>query len=107
MEDATVKLKNNKGSFYAPPNLENKKNVLIITAVVIILALALLVGGYVFYKSTKNAGSPVDDSNQEAAQEATKGVLPSVSNNPLESRPNLNPVDNTNPITEVKTNPFE
>ena len=103
MEENIMKPKINSDSFDAVLGSGNKKKILIIIAVV--LGLALFAGGYFFYRSVKNVQDLTD--SQQAAKEATKGVLPPVSNNPLESRPNLNPVDNTNPITEIKNNPFE
>ena len=105
MEDETVKLTNNKANLDIKTHPDNKKNVLIITIVAVAVGLSLLLGGYVWFKSVSK--DPVDNSNQEAAQEAAKGVLPSLSSNPLENKPNVNPVDNTNPIKEIKTNPFE
>ena len=34
-------------------------------------------------------------------------VLPSVSTNPLDNKPDINPADQTNPFKNIKTNPFE
>jgi len=106
MENETATVKNTRAGLETGAHPGNKKNVLIITAIAVVVGMVLLLGGYAWFKSVKNAESP-DDSNQKAVQEATRGVLPSVSNNPLEGRPNLNPVDSTNPITEIKINPFE
>ncbi len=41
-------------------------------------------------------------------ENSTSGALPSIENtNPLENKPNLNPVSKTNPYKNIKTNPFE
>jgi hypothetical protein len=37
----------------------------------------------------------------------SKTILPSTSTNPLDNKPNINPVDQTNPFKNIKTNPFE
>lgn len=34
-------------------------------------------------------------------------IIPSVSTNPLDNKPNVNPIDQTNPFNNIKTNPFE
>ena len=92
---------------------KNKKIALIISIAVICLIFAgLLIGVYFWwndYKKAKTAG--IIDGNKEASEKimegATKGTLPSISNNPLDSKPNLNPVEKTNPIKDIKINPFE
>lgn len=104
MQESIIATKKSGGGFYETAGSGNKKRILM--AVSVVAALALFLAGYIFYRSVKNGQSPAEK-NQEVANEATKGVLPSLSNNPLENKPNLNPVDNTNPIKEIKTNPFE
>lgn len=74
---------------------------LVVTAALVLVA-ALLLSGYLVWK--KYMG---DRAYNDAAQDAAKGTLPAISNNPLENRPNINPAEKTNPITEIKTNPFE
>lgn len=98
----------------------NKK---ILIPMIIVFALALLGGGYFYWsQKQKTAEAPIqtDDSReinvsdiQETATEdiltdsATKGTLPSIRTNPLEEKPDLNPVDKTNPYKDIKTNPFK
>ncbi|MFA6097417.1 MAG: hypothetical protein WC788_07370 [Candidatus Paceibacterota bacterium] len=102
----------------------NKK---IIIPVAIVFVVAVLGGGY-FYWSQKSQNqkpkvveTPVadeskktDDVKKEDAttdevitDSATKGTLPSIQTNPLEEKPDLNPVDKTNPYKDIKTNPFK
>lgn len=84
----------------AAPDPWTPKKVTITVALV--LLAAVLFSGYLVWK--KYIG---DRAYEDAAQGAAKGTLPSISNNPLENRPNINPAEKTNPITEIKTNPFE
>lgn len=106
-----------------------KKNILIIA---IVLAVLLITGSYLFYLKSKPAAAPPADvvNNSETAdlaktdivpdtavnssedkskiiEDAIKGVLPDIQANPLEEKPNLNPVDKTNPYKNIKTNPFK
>lgn len=82
----------------------------IILAIIILLVAGAAAGGY-FYWSKKNAGTNVLDKVNEATDKinnsATRGVLPSLQTNPLENKPDLNPVDKVNPYKNIKTNPFE
>lgn len=87
-----------------------KKSILILIVVGVIIGLGI--GGYFYWKSkqttpeqqaTKGAGEAV----QKITESASQGVLPSVSTNPLENKPDVNPVDKTNPFKDMKTNPFE
>ncbi len=63
-----------------------------LATILTIVFLILLGASYWQYKQTK----PKE-----------KEIVPSVSINPLDNKPNINPVDQTNPFTNVKTNPFE
>ncbi len=95
--------KNIHSGIYSIENMGNKKIVIIVSVAVLVVMIAL--AGYFWWK---NSGVAEDANEAEnISDEATKGTLPSISNNPLDSKPNLNPVENTNPIREVKTNPFE
>ena len=75
------------------------KNKIAIMVFVLILAVA---GYLVFIFKTK---PPAEDIGQTVNQ----GVLPSLgeNTNPLKNKPNVNPVDASNPFRSVKTNPFE
>ena len=78
-----------------------KKGVIII---VIVLVLFLIIIGYLFLKSTTASRSAA-----EMSQIINQGVLPSLgeSTNPMKNKPDVNPVDASNPFRSIKTNPFE
>jgi flagellar basal body-associated protein FliL len=89
---------------------------LVITIIVALVLIILGIGGY-FYWSQNKIQTPQEQA-QQAASETTdilnnsvsQGVIPSIDTaqvNPLKDNPNINPVDKTNPFTNVKTNPFE
>ncbi|OGI71172.1 hypothetical protein A3B84_01410 [Candidatus Nomurabacteria bacterium RIFCSPHIGHO2_02_FULL_35_13] len=75
----------------------NKKKIVII---VVILVIIIVVIGYLFL-SSKTPFQSIENVNQ--------GVLPSLgeSTNPLKNKPNVNPVDVSNPFRSIKTNPFQ
>ena len=93
-----------------PQNIFNnlsigKRNIIIIISVaVLIIAIALL--GF-FLQGGFKKPLPSFGPRDSAIEESTKGTLPSFSNNALDGKPNLNPVEKTNPVSEVKVNPFE
>ncbi len=69
-----------------------------------LIAIALLVvllGASYWYLQSKKSGDEV------IIETANEEVLPSVSTNPLDNKPNINPADQTNPFKNIKTNPFE
>ncbi len=79
-----------------------------------IVALLLLAGGYWYWKST-TALTPEEQALNKAKEAAdtltkntTQGVIPSldVNTNPAGNLPDTNPVNKTNPFSDVKTNPF-
>ncbi len=98
----------------------NKKTLLLIIAVVLLIGLG--VGGYFYWSNWKKSKTTPKSTESQAftqalenaseaagaiTESATKGVLPSVGANPLESKPDVNPADKANPFKNVKTNPFE
>lgn len=88
--------------------MDKKTITRIILAVAIFLIVCLAVGGYLWWQSV-NRKSPGSGNTIDTSQ-VTKGLLPSlpdVKTNPLENKPDLNPVDKANPIKNIKTNPFE
>ncbi len=94
------------------PKEISKKEILIITTVVLLIGLAA--GGYFLWnnwKKSNNSEKTILEKAGEVADKiiegATKGVLPSIQTNPLENKPDVNPVDKTNPFKDIKTNPFE
>ena len=89
----------------------NKKALIIIIAVILIIALG--VGGY-FYWSKKNKADTgakalenIGEATEKITESAMKGVLPSLQTNPLENKPDINPANKANPYKNIKTNPFE
>lgn len=76
-----------------------KKSYLITTVSAIIL-LILLGAGYWYIQSRKTEVKIKTETFNEE-------VVPSVSTNPLDNKPNINPVDQTNPFKNIKINPFE
>lgn len=89
----------------------NKK--LIITIIVVVLVLLILAVSTYFYLVylEKSKGfdifGDIGDANKKILDDATRGTLPSLSTNPLENKPDINPADAGNPIKDIKTNPFE
>ena len=89
-----------------------KKEILMIIAVILLIGLA--VGGYFLWynwESFVSSGNKALDSAGDAAKKitenATKGILPSIGTNPLESKPDVNPADKANPFKNIITNPFQ
>lgn len=81
-----------------------------------------VIAGYFFYGKNKkveplptasvnnNASNIINEESIQGDQitdSATKGTIPSIQTNPLEEKPDLNPVEKTNPYTNIKTNPFK
>lgn len=75
------------------------KNFYLIAAVSIIILLILLGVIYWYVRSGDEVKVVTETPKEE--------VLQSVSTNPLDNKPNINPVDQTNPFKNIKTNPFE
>lgn len=98
----------------------NKKKIIIIIAVVLLLII-LSVGGYLYWNNLKKSKTKIENENLKKTENttekiiensaiietATQGTLPSVGTNPLENKPDINPVDKANPFKNVKTNPFK
>ena len=90
----------------------SKKETLIIIAAV--LLIGLIVGGYFLWNNWKKSSSSettilekAGEAAEKITESATKGVLPSIGINPLESKPNVNPADKANPFKNIITNPFK
>lgn len=83
----------------------------IITIAGALILILLAVGILFFYKYKNKADDALKNvgDTTEMLEGATKGVLPSLPTvtNPLENKPDLNPVDKANPMKNIKTNPFE
>ena len=88
----------------------NKKIIILIILTAVLLIIAVLFG-YLYQINLKgSSGEKTLENTANTAEEitnsATKGVLPSLETNPLENKPDINPADNSNPIKNVRTNPF-
>jgi len=89
----------------------NKKNIIILIAVILILGLA--VGGLIYWnkweKARKGSGAieKAGEATGKLIEGVNKGALPSVGANPLGSKPNINPADKANPFKDIKINPFD
>lgn len=89
---------------------------IIITMIAAIVIVLLGIGGYFYWTKTR-VQTPQEQSQQIIGettdvlnQSVSQGVLPSVDTeqvNPLKNNPDINPVNKTNPFTDIKTNPFQ
>jgi hypothetical protein len=90
----------------------NKKTTIIIIVTILII-IGLGAGGYIYWNNQKKSKAAAEASQKakKAADavldSALKGVLPPLEINPLENKPDLNPVEKANPYKNIKTNPFE
>lgn len=85
----------------------------ILTLIVVVIVIGLGIAGYFYWdkymkvspeiKAVENAG----ESAQKITDSATQGVLPEINTNPLENKPEVNPIGKTNPFKDLKINPFE
>lgn len=98
-----------------------KKRIILIIILVVVVGLA--VGGYFYWKKynpfaswfgTKEKTSPetqaidaASKANELLGEKTSQGVLPemNVQSNPLENKPDTNPINKTNPF-QGQTNPF-
>lgn len=80
-----------------------------IIAVVVVIAAALV--GYYYWKGDRAAApkeaEEVAKSADVLTESSIQGTVPSLSANPLENKPQVNPAEKANPFSSVKTNPFE
>ena len=94
----------------------NKK---LLISILVLVILGLAVGSYFwwvkYYKkpapspveqATSNIQKTVESINQSAAQDALIDI-DAVTINPMENVPDVNPYDDTNPFSNIKTNPFQ
>ncbi len=90
-----------------------KKNIFILIVVILII---LGVAGYFYWQKYQSPAAKESaalenavDATQAITDSASKGVLPSmnVQTNPLEKAPDTNPINKTNPFSNIKTNPFK
>ena len=86
-----------------------RKTVFIIVAIVLLIVLGI--ASYFYWinsnkKPVVQGSLDVGGTAEDITNSATKGVLPSLQNNPLQDNPDINPASNANPIKNIKTNPF-
>ena len=88
-----------------------KKEIILIIVAVILIAAGFT--GYYFWKkkisSQEQIIQLVGQSGEILGNSATQGVLPSINPqqaNPVQNAPDINPINASNPFTNVKTNPF-
>lgn len=81
--------------------------------IIVVLLAGLIAGGFIFWNKWKKSDSSsaqlekAGEVAEEITESVTKGTLPSLGTNPLENKPDINPANQTNPFTNIKTNPFE
>ncbi len=77
----------------------NKKIIIIVSIALIVL---VIVAGYLLLNSSSQRA-------EDISKIVNQGVLPSLgdSTNPMENKPDINPVDASNPFRDIKINPFE
>lgn len=89
------------------------KTILVVIAIIVLIGL--LVFGFLYFKKSEESAGPTVTSLEDVTENmeiinnaATGGVLPEIKTevNPLENKPNINPVDKANPFKDIKTNPF-
>jgi len=93
-----------------------RKNILIISIAIILLIISGT-AGYFYWKGANMPNIQLPAGTLEKAgnatknitESATKGVMPAINlnSNPLERKPDVNPVSKTNPFGNIKTNPFK
>jgi len=85
-------------------------------AIVILIILLIIVslGLLVYFDQIKiQETSPSQEINTptpaftSSSTPDIEGVLPAIQPNALENKPDINPLDDANPIQDIKTNPFE
>lgn len=90
-----------------------KKKTFLIMSIAAILLVALGIVGYLYLTkwriaiAGKDALEKTGEAAEKLVEDASKGVLPDIGANPLENKPDVNPVDKANPFKDIKTNPFE
>ena len=70
-----------------------------------ILIILAAIGIFLYVKSL--SAKKVSPGYFDYSKIAPQNNLPSINNNPLENKPDLNPASKANPIKDIKTNPFE
>ncbi len=78
----------------------NKKGIVIFVSIILIIIVGVV--GYLLLSSSSQQA-------EDVSKMVNQGVLPSLgeSTNPMNNKPDINPVDASNPFRSIKTNPFE
>ena len=90
-----------------------KKKLLISALCVLILLILGLVGYYLwFYKkplpsTAEQAVTDIQKTVESIDQNVAGSIFSSTTANPMENVPNVNPYKDTNPFSNIKTNPFQ
>ncbi len=84
--------------------MNSNKKLILIGIVALVIGLA---AGYFFWQKYKTPELTPEETAEKITESVAKGVLPSIQTNPLENKPDINPVDKANPFKNIKTNPFE
>lgn len=91
----------------------NKK---LLISVLALLIVGLAGGGYLWWvkrpapSAAEKAVTAIQKTTESINESATQGVLPNIGAtmiNPMENVPNVNPYSDTNPFSNIKTNPFQ
>ncbi len=94
----------------------DKKKIIIIAVIIFAIVVAIIVGGYIYLRGgtsqAPSAATPLEsamEAGSVVASSATQGVLPSIGDatNPLQNKPDVNPIDTANPFRLIQTNPFQ
>lgn len=82
----------------------NVKKIMMVGVVFALFVIAVF--GYLFFKekSPESAGELEEEFN---ATTEVSSLGESTTTNPLNNKPDINPVDKSNPFRSIKTNPFE
>lgn len=84
---------------------DRKSIIIAVAGLAIIIALAL--AGYIWFAAVSKRSENQVQTDEKIIEGAAKGALPSLSNNPLDNKPNINPAEKINPVKAIKINPFE
>jgi len=78
----------------------NKKGIIIFVSIILIVVVGVI--GYLLLDSSSQRA-------EDVSKIVNQGVLPSLgeSTNPMKNKPDINPVDASNPFRSIKTNPFQ
>ncbi len=90
------------------------KKAIYLSIAVVSLVVLITLGYFGWVKWKEYRLSPEDkllnsagESADKITESASKGVLPPIQVNPLDSKPDINPADKANPFKDIKTNPFD